>query len=164
MESFFYHLINDSNNTITWQIMSVRGVIVFLFAILLIKVGGKRIFGKQTSIDIIIGITMGAILGKSVTGSAPFIPGLITCTVMALMHRVLAIVSFHSAFIGKIIKGEENLLVENGILNKTEMKRTNLSENDIHEAMRLQGMDDIKKIKKAFLERSGKISIVQTTE
>jgi hypothetical protein len=164
MESFFYHLINDSNNTITWQIMSIRGILAFLFAILLIKIGGKRIFGKQTSIDIIIGITMGAILGKAVTGSAPFIPGLITCTVMSLMHRLLAIASFYSPLIGKIIKGEENLLVENGILNMTEMKRTNLTEKDILEAMRIQGVDDIKKIKKAFLERSGEISIIQITE
>jgi uncharacterized membrane protein YcaP (DUF421 family) len=160
MNKFLYELINASNNTITWDIMSARGIIIFFFAILLIKLGGKRIFGKQTTIDIIIGITMGAILAKAVTGSAPFIAALITCMLMALLHRILAMATFYSGFLGKLIKGEENLLVENGSMKIAEMKKTNISEKDLMEALRNQGVENLKDVKKAFLERSGKISVI----
>ncbi|HXA01555.1 MAG TPA: hypothetical protein VNW99_06170, partial [Cytophagaceae bacterium] len=116
MKEFFHDLINADNNTITSTVMAVRGILILFFAILLIKLGGKRIFGKQTTIDIIIGITMGAILAKAVTGNAPFIPCLITCTVMSSLHRLLAMLSFYSSFAGKLIKGTPNLLIENGTM------------------------------------------------
>lgn len=160
MDEFTEKLISSDNNTITWTIMATRGILIFFFAILLIKVGGKRIFGKQTTIDIIIGITMGAILAKAITGNAQFIPALITCAVMALLHRLLAIISFYSPFAGKLIKGEPNLLIKNGVMRPAEMKRTNISENDLLEALHVEGIDDIKKVKLAYLERSGKISVM----
>jgi uncharacterized membrane protein YcaP (DUF421 family) len=162
MNEFLHNLIYASNNTITAGVMTLRGIIVFFFAVLLIKLGGKRIFGKQTTIDIIIGITMGTILAKGVTGSAPFPAVLITCSAMAVLHRILAVISFYSGSVGRIIKGTENLLVENGHMNVSEMRRTNISEKDLYEAFRTQGIEDIKKVKKAFLERSGKISAIQS--
>jgi uncharacterized membrane protein YcaP (DUF421 family) len=160
MDGFIEELISADNNTMTWMVMSSRGILIFFYAILLIKLGGKRIFGKQTTIDIIIGITMGAILAKAVTGSAPFIPSLITCAVMSLLHRLLAIVSFYSDFIGGIIKGTPNLLIKNGVMEHAEMKKTNISENDLMEALHVEGVDEIRNVKLAYLERSGKISVV----
>jgi uncharacterized membrane protein YcaP (DUF421 family) len=161
MNDFIYELIHASNNTITWNVMACRGIIVFLFAIILIKVGGKRIFGKQSTIDIIIGITMGTILGKAITGNAPFIPSLITCVVMSLFHRFLAMITFRNDFIGRIIKGNTDLLVENGIKNIRNMKKTNVCDKDLMEALREHGIDDISKVKKAFLERSGRVSVIK---
>jgi uncharacterized membrane protein YcaP (DUF421 family) len=160
MNEFLFDFINASSNTITWPVMTARGILIFFFAILLIKLGGKRVFGKQTTIDIIIGITMGAILAKAITGNAPFIPCLITCTTMSLLHRMLAMLSYYSDFAGKIIKGTPNLLIKNGVMKIAEMRRANISENDLLEALHIEGFDDIKKVKLAYLERSGKISIV----
>jgi uncharacterized membrane protein YcaP (DUF421 family) len=161
MSGFFENLVNADNSNITWAIMSVRGIIIFFFTILLIKLGGKRIFGKQTTIDIIIGITMGAILAKAVTGSAPFIPAIITCTVISILHRLLAILSFFSLSAGRLIKGTPNLLIENGMMKSDQMKKTNISENDLMEALHIEGINDIKKVKLAYLERSGKISVIK---
>lgn len=104
---------------------------------------------------------MGAILAKAVSGSAPFIPCLITCAAMSLLHRILAMLTFYNDIAGKIIKGTPDLLIENGIMRPAEMKKTNISENDLLEALHLEGIDEIKKVKRAYLERSGKISVVK---
>jgi uncharacterized membrane protein YcaP (DUF421 family) len=68
--------------------------------------------------------------------------------------------TFYSGFLGKLVKGEENLLVENGSMKIAEMKKTNISEKDLMEALRNQGVENLKDVKKAFLERSGKISVI----
>ena len=74
---------------------------------------------------------------------------------------VFAILAYHSRLFGKIVKGGPVLLVEDGHLLRREMRRTTVSQNDLGEALRLEGMvPDPSGVRFAYLERNGSISII----
>lgn len=160
MEMIVRDIIGPDSDAITWWQMSVRGVIVFLFAIALIRMGDKRIFGKSTALDIVLGIILGSNLSRAITANAPFFPTLITSAIMVLVHWLLAKFAYHSKA-GSLVKGHEQQLVEDGQFKHEEMKKHQITEHDVYEAMRLEGKClHIEEVKAAFLERNGSISII----
>jgi uncharacterized membrane protein YcaP (DUF421 family) len=62
---------------------------------------------------------------------------------------------------GILVKGTSDLVVRDGQIVAAGMRRNDLSEHDLHEDMRLHGqVEDVSKIKLAYAERDGHISIV----
>src|SRR4051812_16129071 len=86
--------------------MSVRGITVFLAALIMLRFAGARTLGKKTAIDNVIMIMLGAILSRAVVGVSPFIPVLVSSFCIVLFHRLLAVICVYSDSAGKVLKGE----------------------------------------------------------
>src|SRR4051812_38372779 len=105
MEYFMYMLTEAYYEEITWWAMSLRALIVYVIAILMLKIGGKRMFSNYGSFDIVISIIFGALLGKAIAGNSKFVPTIIATFSMVLLHRLFAVITESSHPLGKIIKG-----------------------------------------------------------
>lgn len=159
--SRLHFFIGSNADTIAWWQMCIRGVLIFLYCLFLVRVGGKRIFGKNTSFDIVLGVILGSILSRALTANAQFIPTLAAATTLVFLHLFLANMSFHIRIIGHLIKGKEVKLVSNGNILWKNMKKANVTEHDLQEALRSNAKSmDIQKVKSAFLERNGDISFI----
>jgi len=161
MDPIVYNIFHADHKEITWWAMCIRAVLTFFIAIALIKVGGKRMFGKQGAFDIVVSIMLGTLLARGITGNSHFIPTLLAAFTLATIHRVIAYLTFVNKKLGKIVKGSADLIVKEGIMQFDMMKKHNITERDILEAVRSEGkLSDIKHVKEAYLERSGKISVI----
>ena len=142
--------------------MLIRATIVAFLGLFMIKVSGKRLFGKSTAFDILNWIILGSLFSRIITADAPFWSTLLTIFFLMLLHRLFAVISFHYDLLGTFLKGDKVILVEDGNILWDNMKGSQISEKDLREALRLRGSaDDLEKIEKAFLERSGDISIIE---
>jgi uncharacterized membrane protein YcaP (DUF421 family) len=161
MDAFFSNMFFANQENITWWSMCLRTIIIFIASIILIRVGGKRIFGKLGAFDIVVSVMIGTILAKAITGNSKFLPTIFSCLVLVFLHRLFAVLAYRHSAWSLFIKGQSEKLVENGEFLPERMKIHNISEEDIHEAMRTHArVNDIKKVREAYLERSGKISII----
>ena len=162
MMDFLETALGLQETTLTWWQMSLRAVVVFLAALAIIRLGNQRIFGKQTTFDIVLGIIYGSILSRAITGNAPFGPTLVAALVLVLLHRGLATLAYYtSGKLGFFIKGDPQVLVRDGQLQQEVMRKNSVTAHDLEEAMREKGnARSINEIEKACLERSGNISIV----
>lgn len=59
---FIHELFGQGKNLNSLQ-MTCRGIVVFFFALILIRISGRRSFGIRTPLDNIIIILLGTILG-----------------------------------------------------------------------------------------------------
>lgn len=144
--------------------MSVRALVVFILATLMIRIGDKRFMGKSTALDVMLGIVFGSVVSRAITGNAPFFPTLAAGLVLVLAHWSLCAIAFRSDGFGKIVKGSNRTLVIDGQIQWDEMKSAHISEQDLHEAIRQSGHPpDVRKVKCAHLERDGGISVVYET-
>jgi uncharacterized membrane protein YcaP (DUF421 family) len=145
--------------------MSVRGILIFCFALLLVRAGDRRIFGKNSAFDIVLGIILGSILSRAITGNSPFVPTAITSAVLIALHWIFARLAQQNHTFGKFIKGNEILMVKDGQMQKANMHRTNITEQDLLEILRSTGkITQIDAVQEAYLERSGNISVVPRKE
>src|SRR6185312_3538587 len=87
--------------------MSCRGIVVLLIALILIRVSGRRSFGLHTPLDNIITISLGAVLSRAIVGASPFIPVIVACFVIVLIHRLLGWLIVKSPKFGGIVEGNK---------------------------------------------------------
>ncbi len=91
--------------------MADRAFVMFFITLFLIRVAGMRSFGQKSAFDTIIVIMLGAILSRAVTGASAFFPTVIAGAVLALVHRLLALISIFNEIIGAVINGKKNYSV-----------------------------------------------------
>ena len=155
------YLFGTQNNLNSFH-MFLRAIIVFFLALLLIRISGRRSFGLKAPFDNIISILLGAILSRIVVGASPFIPTLIACLIIALLHRVSARLSISFNFFENFTKGAKILIYENDNFIEKNLKRALVSKEDVMEVVRLLTLDDsLNQIDIIYMERNGQISLIK---
>ena len=141
--------------------MALRAMLVYVLALLLVRIGSKRFLSQATAFDVIVAIMLGSILSRAINGSAPIIPTILAGGALVGLHWVFAALAARTSFFGPLVKGEPRLLIKDGQVQEEEMRRAKLSDHDLEQALRLQSrQEDPSRIKRAYLERNGSISII----
>jgi uncharacterized membrane protein YcaP (DUF421 family) len=147
---------------LTFLQISLRGIIVFVATLVMVRISSKRSLAEKTAFDATLLVIIASVLARAINGSAPFFPTLGSGFVLVLLHRSLALTAYYSHGFGILIKGKPAVLVENGKLQRRNMSLNHISEHDLEEDMRLDAAtEDLSKIKVARVERSGDISFIK---
>jgi uncharacterized membrane protein YcaP (DUF421 family) len=142
--------------------MSARGVIVFFLALILIRVSGRRSFGMHMPLDNIISIILGAILSRAVVGASDFVPVIGVCTVIVVLHRLLAWLVAHHKKVSRLLQGEKILLFEDGKFLSENLGKALVCEEDVMQGVRKSALtENLEKIKLIYIERNGEISAIK---
>ena len=157
----FYRLIGRDGADLAWWQMSARAALIFAFGLILVRAAGKRVFGKWTAIDIVLSIVIGSNLSRALTGAAPFVETLIATAVLVLLHSLLIAASVRWPRLGHMLKGRGVRLVRDGEVDHAALRRHGIGEQDLQEALREAGLDDASKVREAYLERNGDISVLK---
>jgi uncharacterized membrane protein YcaP (DUF421 family) len=148
---------------LTFLQVSLRGIIVFIVTLVMVRISSKRSLTEKTAFDAALIIIIASVLARAINGSAPFFPTLGIGFVLVLLHRLLGVAAYYSHGFGILIKGKAAVLVENGRLQRRNMRLNQISEHDLEEDMRLDAAtEDLSKIKIARIERNGDISFIKT--
>lgn len=160
----FEALIGDGPELTVLQ-MSIRAALVFVIALALLRLAGRRAFGMNASFDNVISILLGAVMSRAVVGASPFWATVVASLVIVALYRVVAWLCLKSDAIGKIVKGNADLLFHDGKMDRQRMDKSFITEKDLMERVRQEGhVDSLHKVDKAYLERDGCISIVKKEE
>lgn len=138
-----------------------RAALIFAYGLALVRVMGRRVFGKWAALDIVVSIIAGSNLSRALTGGAPLFGTLAATTVLMLLHWLLAHASARFASVSHVVEGRPETLAENGRLHPDRAKRHAVSKADLEEALRQSGVERIDQTQLVTLEPSGKIGILK---
>ncbi|MBA2710520.1 MAG: DUF421 domain-containing protein [Tatlockia sp.] len=139
-----------------------RAVIVTFFAILLFRVGNTRLVSQLAPYDLVIFIILGALFGTAVIDKKLFVPSLICCSIITLIHRGLGFISTLNPFFAKYFKGERVILYSNSTWHDSNLDSCSLNKDDIFQELRTSlGINTMEPIKRIIMERNGKITFLK---
>lgn len=138
----------------------LRALIVFVAALIIVRVGAKRFLGRKTVFDYILAFVLGSMLSRGINGSAPFWQTLVAGLALVLFHRLLAWLSYRSHWLGLLVKGTDDVIIDHGTVNTEAMRRNCFSERDLAEDLRLKSQESPADVKSARIERSGELSVI----
>lgn len=156
----FHHLVGTASESLTWWQMSARAVVIGVYAIILLRVGARRLLGNDTPMDIVIAVIVGSALSRAMTGSANLLPTLAATAVLFALHSVVAAVAVRSDWFSRWTKGTSTRLIHQGRIDWTRARKVLIGEGDLDQELRLRGVVSPEEVETAHLERNGKISIV----
>jgi uncharacterized membrane protein YcaP (DUF421 family) len=142
--------------------ISLRALFIFVIGLALVRIGDRRSLSEKTAFDAIFIVLIGSMLSRAINGTAPFFTTIAAGIVLMLTHRACAFGACRSHAFGKLLKGAPVTLVHNGTIDRSEMRRSLVSEHDLEEDLRLDARtEDVSTIAFARLERSGDISFIR---
>ena len=149
-------------NDLTILQLCLRAFIIFVLGLAMVRVGDRRSLSEKTGFDTLFLVLMGAILARAINGSAAFLTTIGCAIFLMLVHRIFAFIACRSHGFGKLIKGNDVVLVSDGQIDWKAMKRHLVSKHDLEEDLRLSAQTEkISEIRAARLERSGDISFIE---
>src|SRR6266513_5660931 len=70
--------------------VSMRGIIVFVATLVMVRIGSKRSLAEKTAFDAALMIIIASVLARAINGSAPFVPtlvvGFVWCSCTGCSH------------------------------------------------------------------------------
>jgi uncharacterized membrane protein YcaP (DUF421 family) len=155
------HVIFGDSTELSVLQMICRAIVVFVIALILIRVAGRRSFGMHSAFDNVITLLLGAVLGRAAVGASPFVPTIAACAVIVLLHRVFAWLAVRSHWFGFVLKGDPIPVFADGAVISKNLYRSLISRRDLAEEIRVRlHRDSFAGIERVFVERNGEVGIV----
>jgi uncharacterized membrane protein YcaP (DUF421 family) len=150
---------------LTFLQISLRGIIVLLAALAMLRLGHKRSLARKTPFDAVLLVILASVLARTINGSAPFLATLGASFVIVMLHRLLAAAAYYSHPIGVLLKGTPEVIVQDGRILRNVMRKNHVSEHDLEEDLRLDAQcESIEEVRVARIERSGDISFIKKSD
>jgi uncharacterized membrane protein YcaP (DUF421 family) len=141
--------------------MGMRAFVLFFVMLALLRLSGMRAFGRKSSFDAVVAITLGAVLSRVIVGASPAVPTIVAATVLAGMHRIVAVVAATVPTIERLVKGASHWIYRGGIFNLHRMHVAGISKADVEEAVRKRGhADTLRDVREVRLEANGELTVV----
>jgi uncharacterized membrane protein YcaP (DUF421 family) len=147
--------------TLTFMQISLRGIIVFIFTLVMVRMSARRSLARRTVFDSVFLVILASVLARAINGSSDLLPTIGGGFAMVAFHRLLAWIAFYSHGFGNLIKGADEILIRDGELVHRELRNHHITRHDLEEDLRLAlHAEDLARVRKARLERSGDISFI----
>jgi len=141
--------------------MALRACVIYLFTLLAIKFGKRRLLGRSSTFDIVIMIIIGSVMSRAINGGSPFWTTLAACVALIALHSVVSWITSRFPLAARAIEGRPRILMADGSMNWREMRRHDVTEQDLHSALReMAHTDQLSPVKAIVLEANGKLSVV----
>lgn len=142
-----------------WQV-ALRGILVYAALIVVLRFAKKRSLGRATALDVIIVITIGSLASRGITGNAPLGNSLVAVVSLVAVHWLISLITRDHSTISEWIKGRPRRIVTDGEVDQEALLASHMSDDDLEEDLRQQGVADLKDVQSATLERSGQLSVI----
>ena len=141
-----------------------RGVLIYLVVLAIIRLGKSRSIGRISPLDVLLGFILGSLVSRGITGHASLSGTAGSSAALVAVHWVLTRLACQWHWFGDLVKGHADIIVENGQPLWDNMRHRHISTHDLDEFVRNKGIEDVSKVRRAYKERNGEVSILPKKE
>jgi uncharacterized membrane protein YcaP (DUF421 family) len=143
----------------------VRGTVMYLALFILLRVILRREAGNIGIADILVIVLLADAAQNGMAGSYNSIAdGVMLVTVIILWSHFLDWLSFKYKFLEKLIKPSKLVIINDGKMIKKNMRRELITAEELMTEVRKQGIDALDKVKRAYMEHDGSITVIKKEE
>lgn len=147
--------------SVPWWEFVLRGVVVYLFLLVFLRLSGKRQTGQYAPFDLVLLLILSNAVQNSMNaGDNSLIGGLISATTLIGCHVGLAQLTFRYPRLARLVDGKAQVLVDQGRVDKSLMRRELLTHEDLEAALRAGGCLGVHEVARATIETNGQITVV----
>ena len=148
------------NISVPWWELIVRGLVVYVFLIALLRLTGKRQIGQLSPFDLVLLLILSNAVQNSMNaGDNSLIGGLISATTLVAVNYMVGLITFKSKKLEAIIDGRPQVLIHDGKLFEDVMNEAKLTRRELDATLRQSGYFEIADIKLAILENNGSVTV-----
>lgn len=145
-------------------IVALRSVIAVIVLFIISRLTGPRQISQLTFYDYIVGISIGSIAAMAVEKSISIIDMAVSMIVFGGFAIAFAYSTSKSMFLRKAFSGKPSIMIYNGKIIESALKKNNFDINDLVLNCRNKGYFNLEEIAFAILESNGQLSIMPKSQ
>jgi uncharacterized membrane protein YcaP (DUF421 family) len=143
-----------------WEFI-IRGVVVYIFLLVLLRLTGKRQVGQLATFDLVLLLILSNAVQNSMNGGdSSLVGGLISAVTLVVLNHLVGVATSSSRTIEVLVEGRPQVLVHNGKIYGNVLRRSQLTRNELDAAIRSAGCTGVAEVHVAILENSGSITVL----
>jgi uncharacterized membrane protein YcaP (DUF421 family) len=140
--------------------VSAKAVLIYATALIALRLAERHTLAQWTMIDFATAVALGAIIGRTaITGNQSYLTGAVALCTLVAVHRVASLLRFNP-LLRKLVDHRIRVLVLDGKLRRSELRRCGLTDNDVFTQLRQRGVFSIDGLRYVLYEPKGSITIV----
>lgn len=143
----------------------IRTILLYAFIILAIRIMGKRQISDLQTSELVVTLIISDIAAIPMQNtSQPLLSGFVPIIILIVIEIGLSVIMMKSEKFRHILCGRPIIVIKDGEIYKSELKKLRLTINDLTIQLRQQNVFNIEDVQYCIVETNGKISVLKKPE
>lgn len=139
----------------------LRGSVVYLSLLVLFRAILKRQAGSIGLPDVMLVVLVSECVSPALAADAKSIPnGLVAVFAMLFWNYTLDRLTYHWSWLERLLEPRPLELVRDGVPVRKNLVSEGITDDELAAQLRLNGIDDVAKVKVAYIESEGAVSVI----
>ena len=143
-----------------WRI-GLIGLLTYVLLITVLRISGKRTLAKMNAFDLVVTVALGSTLATILLSrDVSLAEGVAALVLLVGLQFAATWLSVRWRPLRRTLKSAPTLLLRDGELLAEAMRRQRVTDNEVYQAVRSQGIGDLGDVAAVVLETDGTFSVV----
>lgn len=139
----------------------LKTVIIYIVIMLSLRIMGKRQMSQLEPSELVVAVLISDIAAAPIIDEhISLSEGIIPVVTLVICEVLVAVAMLKSVRFRSLMFGKPAILIENGVIDQSQMKKNRITIDELTEGLRAQGITDISTVKYAILETDGSLNIL----
>ncbi|WP_433543681.1 DUF421 domain-containing protein (plasmid) [Streptomyces sp. CA-294286] len=145
--------------------VAVMAVCAYAALIVVVRLSGKRTLAKMNAFDLVVTVALGSTLATILLNrSVSLAEGALALALLVILQFVNAKAAVRYRSFRRVIKAEPSLLLSEGRMLTEAMARQRITESEVLQAIRSQGIGAVEDVTAVVLETDGRFSVLSRSQ
>jgi len=145
--------------------LMLRGTLMYWFLFLVLRFVLRRDVGSLGISDFLFLVILGdAAQNSMIGGASSATDGMVLISTLVFWSYLLDFLSFRFQVIERFTAARRLCLVRDGKLQRRNMRREFITDEELNAKIRHEGVDDLAYVKRMYLEADGEMSLIRNDE
>lgn len=142
-----------------------RTIAIYIVAVIMVKLMGKREVGQLSPLDFVVGVIIGSVASAPMVDvELPLIPTLVPLVVLSGLEILASVLSLNNKKARRFLEDRPTVIVKDGQIVKDNMAKVRMNIDDLKQELRAQGVVDINQVEEGTLESGGEFTVILKKE
>lgn len=147
-----------------WWEFVLRGLLVYGFLLITLRLTGKRQVGQLAPFDLVLLLVLSNAVQNSMNaGDNTVAAGYILVATLLGINGLMSWLTWRSKRAETLLEGRPQILVHNGLPDEAMLASGRITRHELMAAVRQAGLSDLAEVRVAILETNGRINVIAKT-
>lgn len=139
----------------------IRTAILYVLTVTAIRCMGKRQIGELEPTELVITLLISDLATLCMQDlETPLIYSVIPIATLVVLEVIFSFLTLKIPFFNRMLSGRYSVLIDDGRIDQREMRKSQMSINELMEELRQNGLMAVEDVKYCILETDGKVSVI----
>ena len=147
-----------------WEVLGrilLVGVLAYVVLVASLRISGKRTLAKMNAFDLVVTVALGSTLSSTlISRTVSLADGAVALGLLIALQFAVAWASLRWRRVRRLVKSAPSLLVRDGVLLETPMRRERVDRDEVLAAIRSKGIVAMSDVGAVVLETDGSFSVL----